>query len=148
MTILNIVALSVLLSFPFPKLDVLEQAFLQNSPEILRDLFSVSGDMPISLPEPLSCADQVSPEQAYFLFKQAFAVFKTSEFYIDQNFSSFPGKPGGIIGARWSFRNQRTGAQYPFRVFFFFAPERGAPGARPPNAPILFKIVEIRAERL
>ena len=148
MSILNIAALSVLLAFPFPTFNTLEQAFLQNSPETLRGLFSSSGDIPLSLPEPLACADQVSPDQAYFIFKQIFGVFKTTEFYIDQSFSSFPGKPGGIIGARWSFRNQRTGNRYPFRVFFFFAPEVGTARAPALGPRLGFKIVEIRAERL
>ncbi|MCK7511873.1 MAG: hypothetical protein MZV70_52730 [Desulfobacterales bacterium] len=38
-----------------------------------------------------------------------------------------PGRRGGILRARWSFRNERTGKQYPFRVYFFFVPESRRP---------------------
>ncbi len=148
MTILNVLAVSLLLSLPSPPGSSIERAFLQNSAEILEGLVTDSGDIPISLPEPLSRADLVSREQAALVFKQIFSVFKTSEFFLDPVFSTLVGSPGGILKARWSFMNQRTGNQYPFRIFFYLAPERdlrGAPGGRPALA---LKIVEIRAERL
>ncbi len=148
MTVLNALFFSFLLTFPSPPTRDIERAFLENSPEVLRGLFTISGDIPVSLPDPLSCADQVSPDQAYFLFKQIFEVYKTLEFYVDSRVSTLPGKPGGILNARWSFRNQRTGNQYPFRVFFYLSPERTPTASRDRPNRITLRIVEIRAERL
>jgi hypothetical protein len=59
-----------------------------------------------------------------------------------------PGLPGGILKARWSFRNERTGDQYPFRIYFFVVPERVPKPAGAPGPGIVLKIVEIRAEKL
>ena len=141
MTVLSTVFLSLLIALPSPPTREIERAFLENSPEVLKGLLISSGDVPVSLPDPLSCADQLSPDQVYFLFKQVFGVFKTTEFYVDSRVSTLPGKPGGILNARWSFRNQKTGNQFPFRVFFYLRPERRPSG-------MMLKIVEIRAERL
>lgn len=148
MTILNILALSLFLSLPSPPGSSIERAFLQNSAEIFEGLVTGSGDIPISLPEPLSRADLVSREQAVLVFKQIFSVFKTSEFYLDPFFSTLEGSPGGILKARWSFVNQRTGSQYPFRIFFYLAPETVPGGSRAGKPVLALKIVEIRAERL
>lgn len=148
MTILNVLALSLLLSLPSPPGSSIERAFLQNSAEILEGLVTRSGDIPISLPDPLSRADLVSREQTALVFKQIFSVFKTSEFFLDPVFSTFAGSPGGILQARWSFVNQRTGNQYPFRIFFYVAPERELHGSSGGAPGLAFKIVEIRAERL
>ncbi len=148
MTILNVLALSLFLSLPSPPGPAIERAFLQNSAEILGELVTASGDIPVSLPEPLSRADLVSREQAVLVFKQIFSVFKTSEFFLDPVFSTLAGSPGGILKARWSFMNQRTGNQYPFRIFFYVAPERETRGAAGGRPVLELKIVEIRAERL
>lgn len=149
MAVLNIFALSLLISFPSSPAHTIERAFLENSPQILRSLFTSSGDIPLSLPDPLSCADQVSPGQAYFLFERIFADFKTTEFFVDARLSTLYDRPGGILNARWSLRNLRTGAQYPFRVFFYLIPESAGPGGTgPPDTARVLKIAEIRAERL
>lgn len=144
----HLLALSLLLTLPSPIASRVEKAFLQNSPQILRELMTAEGTIPVSLPEPLSLADQLSPDQTYLVFRRIFSVFKTTEFYADPNVSTLPGLPGGILKARWSFRNERTGNQYPFRVYFFIAPERLPPSAGVGGHGIALKIVEIRAERL
>jgi hypothetical protein len=146
--VFNIVVLSVLLSLPVPAAKTVEKAFLQNSPEILRGILTARGDIPVSLPDPLSLADQLSPDQVYFVFAQIFSVYKTSEFFSDRHLFTVTGKSGGILTARWSFQNERTGNLYPFRVFIYLMPE--SPGRRggPPAPGESLKIVEIRAERL
>jgi hypothetical protein len=144
----HLFSLTLLLSLPLPVASRIETAFLQNSPAVLREILVADGTIPVSLPEPLSLADQLSPDQAFLVFRQIFSVFKTTEFTTDPRLSALPGLPGAILRARWSFRNERTGNQYPFRVYFFIVPV-----ARPPEAGLrgpatTFRIVEIRAERL
>lgn len=148
MTVFNIAVLSVLLSLPVPAAKTVEKAFLQNSPDILRELLTAQGDIPVSLPDPLSLADQLSPDQVYFIFAQIFSVYKTSEFFADSRLFMVPGKPGGILTARWSFQNERTGNLYPFRVFIYLMPESLARHGGSPGPETSLKIVEIRAERL
>lgn len=145
---LHLFSLTLLLALPLPVASRIETAFLQNSPAVLREVLATDGTIPVSLPEPVALADQLSPDQAFLVFSRIFAVFKTTEFTTDSRLSSLPGQPGGILKGRWSFRNERTGDQYPFRVYFFLAPEAGppAPGGRAPGPS--FRIVEIRAERL
>jgi hypothetical protein len=145
---LHLLSLTFLLSLPLPIASRVETAFLQNSPAILRELLSTEGTIPVSLPEPLSLADELSPDQAYLVFRRFFATFKTTEFTTDPQMSSLSGVSGGILKARWSFRNERTGNQYPFRVYFFVVPVRlpGPAGAKAPR--MTLKIVEIRAEKL
>jgi hypothetical protein len=145
---LHLFALSLFFSFPLPVAARIETAFLENSPAVLRELLATEGTIPVSLPEPLSLADELSPDQAYLVFRRYFSIFKTTEFTTNPQVFSLPGSPGGILKARWSFRNKRTGRQYPFGLYFFIVPVRmpRAPAARGPL--IDFKIVEIRAERL
>ena len=126
----------------------MERAFLQNSPDILRELFASEGTIPVFLPDPLSFADQVSSDQAFLLFKNIFSVYRTTEFTTDPHLSRFPGRPGVILRARWSFRNERTGNHYPFRIFFLLAPEGTVSIPVPSASGIPLKIVEIRAEKL
>jgi len=140
---LHLFSLTVLLTLPPPIASRVEAAFLRNSPPALRELLATEGTIPVSLPEPLALADQLSPDQAFLVFSRIFAVFRTTEFTADPRLSSLPGRPGAILKARWSFRNERSGDQYPFRVYFFLAP---APGSGDPAAS--FRIVEVRAERL
>ncbi len=148
MVTLHLLSLTLLLSLPLPIASRVETAFLENSPALLRDLLTTEGTIPVSLPEPLSLADQLSNDQAFLAFRRFFSVFKTTEFNTDPQLSSLAGAAGGILRARWSFRNERTGNQYPLRLYFFIVPERQPP---PPGAkgPVMaFKIVEIRAEKL
>jgi hypothetical protein len=142
-------SLALFLSLPLPVAARVETAFLQNSPAVLRELLTTGAARPVSLPEPLSLADQLSPDQTYLVFARIFATFKTTEFTTDPHLSARPGAAGGILKARWSFRNERTGKQYPFRIYFFFAPEsRPRAGSDGGAAAAAFKIVEIRAEKL
>jgi len=144
----HLFSLALLLSLPLPIAARVETAFLQNSPAVLRELLTTGAAIPVSLPEPLSLADQLSPDQTYLVFARIFSTFKTTEFTTDPRVSARPGAAGGILRARWSFRNERTGKQYPFRVYFFFVPE-SRPRTPDDEAPVTaFKIVEIRAERL
>ena len=148
MVTLHLFSLTLLLSLPLPIAARVETAFLQNSPGVLRELLSAQGTIPVSLPEPLSLADELSPDQAFLVFRRFFATFKTTEFTTDPQMSSLSGVSGGILKARWSFRNERTGNQYPFRVYFFVVPVR-LPRPSGAKGPLMdFKIVEIRAEKL
>lgn len=144
----HVFSLTLLLSLPLPLASRIETAFLQNSPVLLRQLLTDQGTIPVSLPEPLDLADQLSPDQAFLVFDRIFSVFRTTEFTADSRLSARPGVAGGILKARWSFRNDRTGNQYPFRVYFFVVPARpqSGPGARGPGMDL--RIVEIRAEKL
>jgi hypothetical protein len=147
-TIFSVLTLSLLLSVPVPITKPIERAFLQSSPGILRELLTAGGDIAVSLPDPLLLADQLSPDQAYLVFRRVFSVFKTTEFFVDPVLSTLPGRAGGILRARWSFRNEKTGNQYLVRVFFYVAPEPVASGSFPGESQNVLKIVEIRAERL
>jgi len=140
-TILNVLTLGVLLSLPAPVTSSLERAFLQNSAEMLAQTLTVEGSIPVSLDEPLSLSDQLSPDQAYLVFRRIFSVFKTTEFFVAPGLMAFPGRAGGVLKARWSFQNQRTGDAYPMRVFFYVAPEAGAGGR-------VLRVIEIRADKL
>ena len=148
MVTFHLLSLSLLLSLPVPIASQVETAFLQNSPQILRELLTSEGTIPISLPDPLSLADQLSPDQAFLVFKRIFSVYKTTEFTAEPRLSSLPGLPGGVLKARWSFRNERTGNQYPFRVYFFIVPGSLSPPGGARGSGIALKIIEIRAERL
>jgi hypothetical protein len=144
-----LLSLSLLISLPVPIASRIETAFLQNSPEILRELMTPEGTIPVSLPEPLSLADQLSPDQAFLVFKRIFSVYKTTEFTAEPRLSALPGQSGGVLKARWSFRNERSGNQYPMRVYFFVVPGSAARPGRGPRGPgIALRIIEIRAERL
>lgn len=146
MTILSVVALASLLSLPVTK--PIEKAFLQNSADALAEVLTGQGDIPVSFPEPLSLADQLSPDQVFLVFRRVFSVYKTTEFFVTPGLTTLPGRPGGILKARWSFRDEKTGKTYPVRLFFYLSselpgtgPGRGAQGS-------VFRVVEIRAERL
>jgi hypothetical protein len=144
----HLVIISALIALPVPITTSVEKAFLQNSPEALRELLTSEGTVPLSLPDPLSLADHLSPDQTYLVFKRIFSVFKTTEFNAEAGLSSLPGQAGGILKARWSFRNERTGNSYPFRVYFYVVPvPLPSPGTGRETG-FVFRIVEIRAERL
>jgi len=147
---INALVLSLLLaqSQPLPIIKPLERAFLENSPRILSELLTAEGDIQISLPDPLSVADELSSDQVYLVFKRIFAVYKTTEFFVDPDFSTLQGRPGGILRARWSFLNQKTGDQYPIRLFIYLTPDRAPEGSASGGPGTALRIVEIRAEKL
>ena len=149
MVTFHLLPLTLLLSLPLPIGTRIQMAFLENSPAALCELLAAEGTIPVSLPDPLSLADQLSHDQACLVFGRFFAIFKTTEFTTDPRLSARPGgASGGILKTRWSFRNERTGAQVAFRVYFFVAPVRPPPGAGGREPWLAFKIVEIRAEKV
>ncbi len=74
MTIVNVLSLGFLLSLPAPMTNPLEKAFLQNSAEVLAQTLTAEGSIPVSLAEPFTMADQLSPDQAYLVFRRIFSV--------------------------------------------------------------------------
>ena len=148
MAILNATVLTVLLSLPLPATPPIEKAFLQNSADALAEVLTSRGGIPVSLPEPLSLADVLSPDQAYLVFRRVFAIFKTTEFFVTPGLATLPGRPGGILRARWSFRSEKTGRTIPVRIFFYLSPEPPGTGAGPTDGRGVLRVVEIRGERL
>ena len=119
----------------------IEQAFLQNSPKMLHSLFSKQSNINISLPQPISFSDQLSNQQAYFLFRRILSSYSTSGFFSDQQPSSTSNN-SFIIKARWSFKDRKN-KLYVFLVFFYFINE---PTETKDGIIKQWKISEIRAE--
>jgi len=119
----------------------IEKAFLQENPKILLSLFPEKAYINISMPDPISFSDYVSNQQAYFLFRKIFSSYTTFEFYSEKQFLIRPRKDF-IIKASWSFRDNKTGTQFVYHVFFYvtFVPKKGK---SPPSAS--WKITEVRA---
>jgi hypothetical protein len=134
----------------FPVAKDIQQAWLRNSAVELHEVFTKATALNISLPEPILFSDQVSNEQAYFLFERIFSTYKTFEFIPEARLSTSPEWRGLILKARWSFRNTRNNSPYLFEVFFYLIPDPGPPGSRDrlgaPHWP--WKISEIKAEKL
>ncbi|MCJ7581007.1 MAG: hypothetical protein MUP98_10795 [Candidatus Aminicenantes bacterium] len=99
----------------------IEQAFLQNSPKMLHSLFSTQNNVNISLPQPISFSDQLSNQQAYFLFRRILNSYSTSEFFSNQQPASTSDN-SFIIKARWSFKDKKS-KMYKFLIFFYFINE-------------------------
>lgn len=120
----------------------IEKAFLRNNPGILFEMFSSREPVSISLPEPISFSDQISAEQAFFLFRKIFETYTTFEFFPET--SGFrPVGPGRyILKARWSFLNKNRN-QNVFHVYFYIRAEKAGSSSRGP-----WRIAEIKAERL
>ena len=123
----------------------IEKAFFQDDPQLLFSLLSVQGHINISLPEPISFSDQMSPEQAYFFFRQIYTTYSTFEFYGDSDLPVLAKGGSFIFKARWSFKNKRNNNQYVLQAFFRLIreepPRRGSPL-------IPWRITEIKAETL
>jgi hypothetical protein len=132
--------------FPQPSFTPLEQAFLANSADGLGQLFATEGAVQLSLPEPISFYDFISAGQARLLFSRVFSVSRTLEFYVDPRLTTFPGRPGGIIRARWSFRAARTGEERVMRLSFYVIPTIVRRGGR--GFELGMRIVELRGESL
>lgn len=139
--------LSLLFSPPAVLTAQLETAFLQNSAAAVRPLLTRQGALAVSLPEPVSLSDQLSPDQTYLVLNRLFKAFKTTEFISEPRLSALPGRRGGILKARWSLRNERTGAMVPLRIYIYLAPE-AVGSEREERRGVALRIVEIRAERL
>lgn len=96
----------------------IERAFLQNDARMLHTLFPPESHINISLPEPISFSDQVTNQQAYFLFQKIFSSYTTFEFYSENQPASIEGS-NAIIKTRWSFRDKKNQNQYVFNIFFY-----------------------------
>ena len=119
----------------------IERAFLQNDARMLHSLFPPQSHINISLPEPISFSDQVSNQQAYFLFQKIFSSYTTFEFYSENQPASIEGN-SAIIKTRWSFRDKKNRNQYVFNVFFYLIK---LPSKTKGQSSDSWKITEIRA---
>jgi hypothetical protein len=123
----------------------IERAFFQNDPGALFSLLSKRDHINISLPDPISFSDQVSSEQALFLFRQIHSTYVTLEFYSGSELPVFWEDNGSLFKARWSFKNKKNNNLYVFQVFFYLINEEEAKADGPPDA---WRIVEIKAQKL
>jgi hypothetical protein len=150
---LNVVLLTALVSLLPATTQNIEKAFLQNNPKILYSLFSAKNSINISLPEPISFSDQLSNQQAYFLFRKIFSAFTTFEFYSEKEPPSELENQYFIHKARWSFRDNKNNNQYVIYLFFYLIKEKSdgslsRPGLKNKNSKNSWKIIEIRAEKI
>jgi hypothetical protein len=122
----------------------IERSFFEDRPTLLYTLLAERGEVSLSLPEPISFSDQVSSEQAFFVFRRLNRTYSTFEFYADSEFPILARDRGFIFKARWSFRNKANNDQFVFQVFFYLSLDKRPPG----EGRSLWKITDIRAERL
>lgn len=146
-----LITLSLLVS---PTTDAIEMSFLQNNPKMLYELFSSRDSIHISLPEPISFSDQLSNQQAYFLFRKIFSSYLTFEFYSESELPSEIEENYYIFRARWSFKNKKNNNQYVFRIYFYLVKEIGSQGRNSLLSPKHdrlsndWNIIEIKAEKI
>lgn len=150
---LNFVLLTVLVSLLPATTQDIEKAFLQNNPKILYSLFSAKSSINISLPEPISFSDQLSNQQAYFLFRKIFSAFTTFEFYSEKELPSDLENQNFIFKARWSFRDNKNNNQYVIHIFFYLIEEKSSAtpfrkNLKNENSKKIWKIIEIKAEKI
>ncbi len=119
----------------------IEQSFLQNNPKILYSLFSSQNSISISFPQPISFSDQVSNQQAYFLFRRLLRFYSTFEFFSDP-LPSWTSNTSFIVKARWSFKDRKNN-KYVYIVFFHFLIE---PKETRRGTIYQWKLTEIKAE--
>ena len=101
-----------------PFTSAIEKSFLQNNEKMLFALFPENGYINISFPDPIPFSDQISSQQAYYLFKNIFSSFSTFEFYSEPPYKA-ANENSFILKTRWSFRNRKNRHQYVFQVFFY-----------------------------
>ncbi len=123
----------------------IEKAFFQDDPRLIYSLLSTRGHIHISFPEPISFSDQISPQQAFFFFRQVYASYSTFEFYADSELPVLAKENRFIFKARWSFKNKKNDNQHVFQVFFHLIREK-LPGSGNLQHP--WRISEIKAESL
>jgi hypothetical protein len=111
---------------------------------MLHSLFPPQSHINISLPEPISFSDQVSNQQAYFLFQKIFSSYTTFEFYSENQPTSIEEK-SAIIKTRWSFRDKKNRNQYVFNIFFYLIKLPSKAKGKTGEA---WKITEIRAAKI
>jgi len=132
---------SLLLSLTAAVPDQIERAFLRNDPQLLYSLLPRGEAIGISFPAPISFSDELSGEQAFFLFQKIFRTHTTFEFFPETD-PLRPAREGRyIFKARWSFLD-KAGNQSVLQIFFLIRPRRGAD--RPAD---YWEIAEIKAER-
>jgi hypothetical protein len=122
----------------------IEKAFLQNNSKMLLALLPPRSHINVSLPSPISFADQVSNQQAYFLFKKIFSSYSTFEFYSERQKQSSQSETT-ILKARWSFRDKKNNNQYVFNIFFYLKRLEVEDREQKKN---VWKITEIKAEKI
>lgn len=121
---------------------------------MLYELFSSRSSIHISLPEPISFSDQLSNQQAYFLFRKIFSSYLTFEFYSESELPSTVEENYYIFRARWSFKNKKNNNQYVFRIYFYlieeFVPTKQNIHSRPSDENLRndWTIIEIKAEKI
>lgn len=125
----------------------IEKAFLQNDPGFLYALYDLDSYINVSLPDPIFFSDQISNEQAFYLFRKIFDSYSTFEFYSDREPASV-GPKSTIFKARWSFHDQKD-SKHVLYIFFYMMlnPEKGIPRGKS-DYPNPWKIIEIRAVKL
>jgi hypothetical protein len=139
-----VAAISIIsLSLPSTTQNI-EKAFLQNNSRLLLELFSAQNPINISLPEPIFFSDQLSNEQAYFVFKKIFSSYATFEFYLERK-EGFPENESHIYQARWSFRDKGNNDQFLFYIFFYLTKEISSENK---SAATVWKITEIKAKKI
>jgi len=122
----------------------IEKAFLQNNSKMLLTLLPQKSHINISLPAPISFADQVSNQQAYFLFKKIFSSYSTFEFYSERQKPTLQ-SDRTILKARWSFRDKKNNNQDVFSIFFYLNRIEVQDNKQKKS---VWKITEIKAEKI
>lgn len=126
-----------------PVSNKIQRAFLQNNPRMLYSLFPSGYHVNFSFPEPISFSDQLTDQQAYFLFQKIFSDYLTFEFYSLSETGELQ-NGSHIYKTRWSFKDKKNNNQYVFHVFFLLK----KPKKETKNKPGKWKILEIKAERI
>ena len=133
--------LSLFLSLPSSVTADIEKAFLQNDARWLLSRFPAGRPVSVALPEPISFSDQISREQAFFLFKKIFRTYSTFEFFPEADLFVPPSGDRAVFKARWSFLDENE-KQFVFETYFYV---RSRPDGRDGH---VWEITEIKADRL
>ncbi|MBN1271567.1 MAG: hypothetical protein JXB26_04780 [Candidatus Aminicenantes bacterium] len=122
----------------------IEKAFLQNDAAALSQHFKSTGSIIISFPDPIAFSDQMSHQQAHFLFKKIFHSYTTLEFYSINEVPANPDQEEYFFKGRWSFRNKTNKNLYVYHLYFYIAQEKT--GKR--STVTHWKILEIKADKI
>ena len=133
--------LGLFLSFPSSFTADIERAFLQKDARWLLARLPADSPVSVALPEPISFSDQISREQAYFLFRTIFRTYSTFEFFPEPNVFVSPKGDRAIFKARWSFFDAGE-KPFVFEAYFYFRSRLDGKGD------VVWEIAEIKADRL
>lgn len=147
MSFLTLFFLAAVTLFPPPSVVPIEKAFLADSSELVGTLADTEGPVQLSLPEPITVSGFSSAGQVRLIFKRIFSDLRTSEFHADPRLTTYPGKRGGIIRARWSFVDRRTGTGRVFRLYIYVTPVIVPRPQKAGGYELGLRITEIRAEK-